>query len=388
MPKPQILNAKKIIVIGDGPAAMITCIKLHHLGVTHLTLVGPRIGSYVRSGEFNREVFQKVNRAIAPSSIIAPGEYVSSSINYIRNVEKQLYNIIQALKITCVKKKFVTFMGNKHIQVVSPLNPDEFDELEADLIFDCTGAKRSVIKEINKQTHPAPFQIKPVSDLNYNFAMARFDYSLTNIPVKKGKANDLEKTILLLKLRQLGWPFHILPLFYHFDWESGNPKQNLYFQYHDNASLKDVKEMAILIEGYHFLYFKDKKINANHFFHQPSRKHPEKKIISTFKVAPALTTPSFCLGNESFPIIIPLGDSLLNIPFIFADSLINFTHVLNHLTSALVVEDGMMKTLDLDYEKQVVRQLEPPIADIKECFLKIAEHHAQSTLFEQKATMN
>ncbi|WP_131783740.1 hypothetical protein [Legionella gresilensis] len=381
------INAKKIIVIGDGPAAMITCIKLAQLGVTDITLIGPRIGYYIRSGEFNHEVFESVSKIIYPLTIKIPPSYYGSSVNYIRNLEKQLYPLIKQLNIKCIKKKFVTFINDKQIKLVNPQNLNDIELIEADLVFDCTGAKRVVIKELNKQSQSpiAPFQVTPVSDLSYDFAMARFDYTAKdNSQVKQAKNNLIAKMLLLIKLRQLGWPFYTLPCFYHFDWESSNPKQNLYFRYHPNATSEVIKEMACLLENYHSLYFYNEKINANTFFHTPSKNYPDKKIISTFKLAPRLTTPSFYEGSPSLPIVIPLGDSLLDVPFIYAQSLITFTHVLKQLSLSFLIEDGVITKADFKhYDQQTQNCLASPIKEIKEGFSSYAKKEAIGSVYEE-----
>ncbi|STX51586.1 Uncharacterised protein [Legionella busanensis] len=385
----HLINAKKIIVIGDGPAAMITCIKLAQLGVTDITLIGPRIGYYIRSGEFNHEVFESVNKIIYPLSIKIPPSYYGSSANYIRNLEKQLYTHIKQLNIKCVKKKFVTFINNKQIKLANPQNSSDTELIETDLVLDCTGAKRAIIKELNKQSPTAPFQITPVSDISYDFAMARFDYtSKDTSQVKQAKKNLVDEILLLIKLRRLGWPFYILPAFYHFDWESNNPKQNLYFRYHPNATPDTIKEMACLLESYHSLYFDDEKINANTFFHTPSKNYPDKKIISTFKLAPCLTTPSCYEGSPSLPIVIPLGDSLLNVPFIYAKSLITFTHVLKQLTLSFIIEDGVITKADFQhYDQQIQNCLASPLKEIKEGFSNFAEKESMSSIYEKTSSV-
>lgn len=373
--------------MGDGPAAMITCIKLSLLGVKHLTLVGPRIGNYIRSGEFNREVFEQVNAAISPLTITIPNEY-GSSANYIRNLEKQLYAYVQQLNINCIRKKFETCVGHTLIKLINPLDLTDSEIIAADLVFDCTGSKRAVIKNINQTLQQPAFQITPLSDFSFTFAMARFDYSLKDgSGIKWAKNTVIEDLSLLLKLHRLGWPFFVLPVFYHFDWESSNSKQNLYFQCPDNATPDDVQKMATLMEDHYSLHFNNEKIDSIRFFHAPSKKHPDKKITSTFKFAPRLTTPCFYPGDQLSPFVIPLGDSLLDVPFIFAESLITFTKVLKQLASSLIIENAVITAFDLNYEQQVEKQLTSPINKIKEGLLKLAERNAQGSIFEEKQRM-
>lgn len=384
MPNLQKIHAKKIVVIGDSSSAMTVSIALSLLGL-NITLVGPRLGYYIRSGELNTAVFRAVNSAISPLTIAIPGLY-GSSANYIRNLEKQLYTHVQNLGIPCIKKKFLTFIGNKQLKLVNKDDSNDTVIIEADLVFDCTGSLRIVTESVNQEAPLAPFQIKPVSHLSYDFAMARFDYSSLdqNTPLKEAKNNLTEEMLVLLKLRQLGWPYFILPAFYHFDWESANNKQNLYFQSHSNFSFNDLEKIACLLENQHYLKINDRKINSHNFFHAPSKKHPSKKVISNFKLAPRLTTPSFYMGDTSLPMIIPLGDALLDIPFLLADSLVNFTKILKLFTSSIVIENGVITSFDLDYEQLVSKQLESPLTKINELFLEMAEVNEQGSIHEDK----
>src|SRR5580658_10063226 len=102
-----IHDAKHIVVIGDGPSAMIVSIKLKQIGVKDVTMIGPRIGDYSRSGDFISEVFDEVEKAISPLKI------GKTANNHIKDLEKLLYAHCKDLGIKFINKKFSRFIPKK-----------------------------------------------------------------------------------------------------------------------------------------------------------------------------------------------------------------------------------------------------------------------------------
>ena len=117
---PTDFKAKTIVLLGDGPMALIAAVYLKNMGVQDITVVGPHLGEFHRSGDFHREVFPAVSNALNISII-------PTNSRHIKDVERQVYEHAQTagLGITFIKQKFLGFERDRKIRVSNTGQMDE-----------------------------------------------------------------------------------------------------------------------------------------------------------------------------------------------------------------------------------------------------------------------
>lgn len=95
------VQGKDIVIIGDGPIGLLAALLLKLNGVASVTLVGPRLGEFARSGDINPKVFKTAEAAIAPLTVKPSETY------HLKDIERQLYSHAQDLGITLLKKNLI-----------------------------------------------------------------------------------------------------------------------------------------------------------------------------------------------------------------------------------------------------------------------------------------
>src|SRR5579871_4592018 len=97
---------KNIVIAGAGPIGLYLAIKLKQLGVTNVTVVDPRAGSYSRNGVIDASVFANLERRL--------GLPVShSSSRHIKDAERALLGIATKLGVHIKRGEGTTFTGKK-----------------------------------------------------------------------------------------------------------------------------------------------------------------------------------------------------------------------------------------------------------------------------------
>lgn len=341
------INAKDIIIVGDGPAALVLAIRLKQKGLD-VTLIGPRLGEYTRSGDYVENVFSDISEAIKPLAI------TTTENRHIKDIEKQLHQHAEALGIRFIKSKFTKFSTNHHLIL------SDGTSIHADVVFDCTGTKREVINDFNQRCDGGVrFSINPSMTLEhptYSFIRASMPYdaidSISSWALFKPhehialiKMYPVPYALTMEALHQLGWKDSILPYAY------ANPlsknKANIYSQVPENIEKQDIpKFIRILIE------FCNYTVNDTYnvpfaLMHDSKKFGPQKSNLSKFPIEPNTTTPGFYIGDEQYPMIFHAGDATADMPFISGKSLRLGIKRIMDMTDSFVIEDASIKEFNV-----------------------------------------
>lgn len=338
-------NLKNIVIIGDGPIALIAAIKFKHMGVD-VTVVGPRLNEFYRSGDIDPQVFNKINEFLAPFKI------KPSAGSHIKDIERQAYKIAESLKVNFVKKKFHDF-SNKRTLVVSDEN-GESSFIDADIVFDCTGTKRDVLNKFNKYQEEPYFKSQSVYNFEHEaYAHVRMltalhDYVPENADWDFSDVNSIDYVLAIESLHHLGWQFYHLPFFLQKTLSETKDqlwrKNNAYFEIPEGASNEQIKQiLAILVS----LTKKMGNQNDSPLVLQNESIKPQKKIVNTLSIKPELTFPNYYIGDDKIPLLIHLGDATANLPFFMGSSMLEGIERLEHVFSSFTILNQTLKSIDL-----------------------------------------
>ena len=382
----QAIPGKDIVIIGDGPAALMIAIKLKQKGVQNVTVVGPRLGDYTRSGDYQLFVFDKVEEAIAPLKI-TPSEGC-----HIKDIERQLYSYATSMDIKLIKGKFDGFANQKQLVLKDSSNKNI--SMHADMVFDCTGTRREVINQFNQRSEPGPrFTIKQVGDFsNKSHALVRASLpdddlqSIANLFLRMTNPNPISYTLAMEEMHRLGWPDYTLPMCYthHFPNKSGNlRKANIYLQIPAGLSNEDiVKFVQIILK----LSKNDPSLKAvkDLELHHPSTKHGSKPIISSFEIDPHQTTPAYYLGDADYPIIFHAGDATADLHFRLGTGLMLGIDRLNDIIDAFDIHHDEIRGIDLQrFDEKFKLELQRHTDAIQGLEKTIRNEHAQLLELDQ-----
>ncbi|MBS0351790.1 MAG: hypothetical protein JSR33_11525, partial [Proteobacteria bacterium] len=140
-----------LVFIGDSTAALLNAIFFAQRGVKNISVIGPRLGEYTRSGDLIPEVFEKVSQLIAPLEVIPSEGY------HIKDIERQMYKHAKKMAIQFIKSSFSHFGPKRQLILKSGA------AIHADILFDCTGTRCAVLKKFN-----AEIDAKKVSAPKFN----------------------------------------------------------------------------------------------------------------------------------------------------------------------------------------------------------------------------
>src|SRR6185437_7149083 len=317
------LNCNDIVIVGDGPIALLNAITLNKKGVKNITVVGPRLGEFTRSGDVVSEVFTDMAEAAGFEIPLTPGQH-------IKDLERALYHHAKTLDIKFIKKSFFEFGAGRQL-LLKDKKEEGLQKIHADLVIDCTGTQRAVLGKINQiiweKEKVYPFHLEHIGrEYPHNtYALVRVfvpsshverindELSIENLAMSSGEFSPvalydpISYAMGIHELRKLNWDKDFLP--YIYSNPSGKPgKLNIYMQVPDSLTdeqdlLQFVKIMLKLNKNYREIDGVEIKL------HKPSTKWGIKKpIASLFRIVPQKTREAYYKGSESFPVIFHSGD--------------------------------------------------------------------------------
>lgn len=346
------LKVKKVVVTGDGPIGLIAALVLKLKGV-NVTLVGSHLDDFTRSYKVSEESWEKVQEAIAPFKLVIPEETL-----HLKEMERQLYDYIVQLKIPTFKKQFHAFVPGRKIILVDKNSPDQKSDpkdkkgeqlLEADMVIDCTGTRRAVIKEYNKFRNGEVFKevmdkstirrygsLRTISNESVRFQLDKYSKRFA-----QKSPNPICYALAMEELREQGWDSFKIPMMNQK--VSPNKKSFSSSKYHlvmqiPNKSFTQDK----LIKYAKTLYklvgndpSKEYKITMQ----DKSNKHTKKPMFSIYDSFSSYVTPAFDVGNEDCPFLLHLGDASHNQFFSTGSGVYHGVFRMIDTLAALIIDD-------------------------------------------------
>lgn len=388
-------------VIGDGPKAHITSIKLKQKGMKNVVVIGMRFDAFTRSASFNYTVFNEISKSIAPIKI----KYSASE--HIKEAERQLHEHAKKLGITFICGKFDSFEKGQ-LKIISQDKTSLISLSKNDIVFDCTGTSRAVIKSINEKYKDNPiFKFTPIEkNPHKTYASIRMYYSpdLLNVSMQKNSVfNPVSYALAIEELRTLGWTSYAVPRCHHYHQpskaglEKKLEKYVLFFQIpeinleekKDQAELIAIRVAKILLK----LFRKNPEDRSEPVIHllKKSKKYPKKQIVSVFNVDPYQTTPSHYKGDDGIPLTFHLGDATLPMPFVIGQSLICGIERTNSLFDNMNFnDDGLIENIDYEkYDSEFSLKISKQIEIVKRFFIgedeRIHEANKEAILLYKEA---
>lgn len=345
---------KDVYVIGDGPGALTTAVKLKMKGVKDVTLVGLRFDSCAISTDYPLELFAELSKSIHPH-VIKP-----SVGRHIKDVHRQLYQLAKKLKVKFLEGLFIPPIDQTVDQKLKiKLKDGSIIQVAADAVFDRTGPKCEVLNAINAlYSEPVfTYQSIPLPHSHYAVLRTKLKRKSANEKLIYYKRTDISPVRIargIAKLRQIGWPYDVIPLSYANAFPKKTHEKNIKMNFFTaipagwtaaEDSAKILHFIEILLEIY-----LDEKIQVTIL----PTKNPNKHNLSTFQVKPFITLPGFYLGDDRTPVVFPGFDSQATVPFFSNYGFRWGIQREDALMDALTVEKQVITAFDIDkYQKRL-----------------------------------
>lgn len=357
-------------IIGDGPGAYFAALMLKQKGMKNVVVIGERFGKFTRSAGLSQRVFKRIRKMLR-----LPIRLTASA--HIKDIERGLYAAARQQDITFITGKFINFNNQQLIVNQKVGETLQMSTQDNDIIMDCTGTSRSVLKNVNENNEERPpFETEILQSNSFQSYCSIRAYQTPEILKVKNEYynaheeyNPVSYVLAIEALRKLGWESYALPICESYRQE--NSKCHIIFQIPEMKEDKSKEEKEK--RGIEVAKILIKCFRGNPNDHSTpiinllknSRKHPGKPVISIFKVIPTITTPSH---HEN---ISHHFDATLPISFITGRSFDNGMKRFGKLAEAMIVKDG---EVTIDWEKYDAA-VAPLLAEHKDLALHAAKLH-------------
>ena len=309
----NVKEFKHIAIVGAGPIGLFLALSLTKTFKMKITLIEERL-YYTRPGDVDDHIFEMLSLELKSS--IQP-----SSSYHIKDIERGLEKLIEKDFIDFKRGLFTTIMpGGVEIKT-----KDHTEKVVCDLVFDATGAKRAVMRSLNKalvdNKQLAHFEFFSVADnpikthfiayvcMDENGIVELFDatrYYLTfSLFIEPHEKLSSQELIGIASLRKtFHWPYFSFPQLL-----AKSLKKNKALLYAEMPpDLNPLKHEAWLKALIHL--FTGKDIAFSYLKVSDKYKLRPKPRFNPIHVQPLQTQPLYYVGTK-FPSVIPIGDACL-----------------------------------------------------------------------------
>lgn len=355
----------KKVIIGAGPAGLYTAIKLWQEGIRKMVVYDPREGNYTRLGHLNDSVIVFAQKGLGINF------WPANKVGHIKDLEKKLYAEAKKIGIKIEKKRFLRLQQDeKHPGiVVDNAGIEEF--VEADYVFDCTGARREVISAVNHIVPESPLQLTTITELpvrNHFFAYVKINKSEWDRFEMEQNIINFPETIdafsyvqSIIKLRALGWKEFKFPRIKGI--EFGKNKVCLYIHAPDGLAKENFDNwVQTVLECYTKpISYQKLDSSSNQQFHTFSSKAQALKEVS--------------YKGKNLPTVVALGDAQIDFDYYLGVGIENGIKRINSLFDHAVVFDNEIQYFD---SAEYLQTINAQLRDHKEELIREAERVRQS----------
>jgi tetratricopeptide (TPR) repeat protein len=340
-----------IVIIGAGPAGLYTAIKFWQAGVREFVVFDPRAGGYTRPGHLDKKIIDKIEINLGLSVHRKPTEH-------IKDAERHLYAETQRLGINIQQKTFASLhkeMGNSGIIVENRDGSQEF--IKTDYVFDCTGSKRAVVHQANRQLDDCSLKISQIAEAPFPHHFLAYikmsDADIKSVNGDRAHATPFPDNIpplafarAMLKLREFGWNTLLPPRCYAMPFGKG--KACLYL--HAPADLPIARQNEWL-QSVLDCYATD-----IHFEELPPSKTYRSKprfMAFTVKLNELEDVAHF---EPGVPTIIPLGDAQIDAEYTKGHGISDGIDRINALFTSMRIKEGRVISFNAKLYKEQLKE--------------------------------
>lgn len=362
---------KSVTFVGGSISALNGAIQLKKRGLD-VVVIDPRAGQYTRVGDLDKKIFEQVQ-----TSLDIPGvEIKPSEARHIKDLERSLYRIAQDMGVTIRRCHFDSFTEEGLLHVTDA-DTGSVDFLQSDLVFDCTGARHSVVNEVNRHM-PGSFEVETISENPRKHQMMAYvrvsEDTLQALKRPSEKANDAVHNVLSLEdLREdFGWQNSWLPwMKMHF---AGKNKICFYLDTPENLPTERLSEwLKAVLElrtGHPDIQFEMLK---------ESQKGLKKMRLNSFYVVPQKVMKSymgrFLSQTTNLPMVLPIGDAQISPDYRLGHGVLSAVARFKCLLNSMTVENDSF-IIDLEkYQCDVARHIQKHEDDISKYYEKLTQRN-------------
>ena len=382
-----------VVIVGGGLIGLLTAIMLRRKGVTELQVIDPHAADFVRPGYLNSHVFETVQAVINGIKTIEFQRFLHDKPRggHIKDLKKTLYQLATEMGITINTHRFTALSkaGSPLGRGVTATTIDnEKVFIPAEVVLDCSGTSRSVIRHLNTIHSKPVYREEPVSnDIRHkkhvlaNVWASQSDltkFSQVSLGYNFGLSSYTDTAKAWHRLTTMGWQRATLPTFYYHRYRvrRGKTKVCIYSEAPDSLAKGQEKAWVELV-----LAAATKQESCTVTPLTPSKKSPNK---DTFRIQQFIVEPHKLVRDGSqpigpdLPVVCALGDCEVAADYRKSHGVSDGARRVAQLAKLVTVKKGAWVDFNLlDYEKAVRTNIESHEQQIKKFQTKLVDLEKQ-----------